>query len=90
MGLFTKKETVFEKRDRAACLAAREALEAAGISRVRMGHCETEPPVGGCGCKLDIRNFGPNGRIDRETYFLEVPAEEADRARGILNNMNKL
>ena len=87
MGLFTKMETVFEKRDRAACLAAREALESAGIGKVRMGHYEKEPPVGGCGCKLDIRNFGPQGRIDREIYYLDVPAEEAERARSILRQV---
>ncbi len=46
-----------------------------------------EPPVGGCGCKLDIRNFGPKGRIDREEYFITVPADEADRARKVLEGL---
>ena len=87
MGLFTKMETVFEKRDRAACLAAREALESAGIGKVRMGHYEKEPPVGGCGCKLDIRNFGPKGRIDREMYVVAVPVSELEQARSALGEL---
>ena len=84
MALFPKKETIFRKQDKAACQAAREALLAAGIRGVKLGHYEAEPPVGGCGCKLDIRNFGPKGSIDREMYFLDVPSEDAERARAIL------
>ncbi len=67
MPLFVKREEVFCKRDKAGWEAAQEALKAAGIRGVRARHCEVEPPVGGCGCKLDIRNFGPRGRIDRES-----------------------
>lgn len=84
MPLFVKRETVFCKRDRAGCETAKEALLAAGIRGIKMGHYEVEPPVGGCGCKLDIRNLGPRGRIDREMYYLDVPLEEAERARAIL------
>lgn len=84
MALFEAREEVFCRRDRAGWKAAREALKAAGIRGVRAGHCESAPPVGGCGCKLDIRNFGPCGRIDRELYFISVPAAEADQAREVL------
>ncbi len=89
MNLFEKREEVFCKRDRAGWKAAWEALKAAGIQGVKARHCEVEPPVGGCGCKLDIRNFGPNGRIDREQYFITVPAEEADRAREVLEGLTQ-
>lgn len=84
MPLFEKREEVFCKKDKAGWQKAREALTAAGIRGIKARHCEVEPPVGGCGCKLDIRNFGPKGRIDREVYFITVPAAEAEKARQIL------
>ena len=88
MSLFEKREEVFCKRDKAGWEAAKAALSAAGIRGVRARHCQVEPPVGGCGCKLDIRNFGPNGRIDREEYFITVPAEEAEKARKVLEDQS--
>lgn len=87
MGLFEERKEVFCKRNREEWKKAREALRAAGIQGVKARHCEVEPPVGGCGCKLDIRNFGPNGRIDREMYYLTVPAGEAERAGEILSGL---
>ena len=87
MPLFEKRKEVFCKRDKAGWEAAREALKAAGIQGVKARHFQVEPPVGGCGCKLDIRNFGPRGRIDREEYFITVPADEADRAREVLEGL---
>lgn len=88
MPLFEKREEVFSKRDKVGWEAARTALTKAGIRGVKARHCEVEPPVGGCGCKLDIRNFGPNGRIDREVYFITVPAEEAEKARAVLEGLS--
>ena len=87
MPLFEKREEVFCKRDKAGWETAREALKKAGIRGVRARHCEVEPPVGGCGCKLDIRNFGPNGRVDREMYVVAVPAAEAERAEAVLASL---
>lgn len=87
MALFEKRKEVFCRRDKAGWKAARDALKAAGIRGVRAWHYEQEPPVGGCGCKLDIRNFGPNGRIDREVYVVSVPAPEAERAARVLVNL---
>ena len=87
MALFEKREEVFCRRDRAGWTAAKSALKAAGIRGVKAWHCETEPPVGGCGCKLDIRNFGPKGRIDRKLYIVAVPASEMDKAKGVLENL---
>ena len=89
MALFEKREEVFCKRDRAGWTAVRAALKAAGIRGVRAWHYEAEPPVGGCGSKLDIRNFGSKGRIDRETYVVTVPAEEAERAAAVLASLEK-
>lgn len=89
MALFEKKEEVFCKQDREGWTAAKAALKAAGIRGVKAWHYESEPPVGGCGCKLDIRNFGPNGRIDREMYVVAVPAAELERAAAVLSSLEK-
>lgn len=87
MALFEKREEVFCRQDREGWKAAKAALQAAGIRGVRAWHCETEPPVGGCGCKLDIRNFGPKGRIDRELYLVAVPVAELEKAKAVLENL---
>ena len=39
---------------------------------------------GGCGAKLDPRDFGPRGRIDREIYWVEVRQSDEEQARDIL------
>ena len=87
MALFEKREEVFCKRDRDGWTAAKAALKAAGVRGMRAWHFEDEPPVGGCGCKLDIRNFGPKGRIDREMYVVTVPAAELERAAAALASL---
>ena len=87
MALFEKREEVFCKRDREGWTAAKAALKAAGVRGMRAWHFEDEPPVGGCGCKLGIRNFGPKGRIDREMYVVTVPAAELERAAAALASL---
>ena len=51
------------------------------------GIYDTEMPVCGCGAKLDHRDFGPNGKIDRHTYYLSVRPEDAERAREVLSGI---
>lgn len=84
MALFEKRETVYDKRDKEGWRQAKEALKAAGIRGVRGISYETEPPACGCGSKLDPRDFGPKGKIDRRMYRVTVPAPEAERARAVL------
>ena len=85
MALFTKKETVYQVRgDRAQWKTAKAALQEWGISGIRSGSYEDTAPRGGCGAKLDVRDFGPKGRIDRALYYLDVPVDHAGRARAIL------
>ena len=85
MAFFEKKITVFKKQDKAGWLSAQETLKTAGIRGVRAGRYDVEPPVCGCGAKLDPRNFGAKGAIDRSMYYIKVPTEEADRARVLLS-----
>ena len=78
--MFTKRVVIFEKKDRPAWELGKKALKEAGFAGVRSGHeLQSADMVCGCGAKLDPRNFGPKGKIDRETYWIMVP--EADRAR---------
>ena len=48
------------------------------------GFYDTEAPICGCGAKLDHRDFGPNGPIDRHTYYLCVRPEDVPRAKALL------
>ena len=88
MALFVRREKVFEVQgDAARWRAAKKALRQSGIRRVEAGFYDTEPPVCGCGAKLDHRDFCPNGPIDRHTYYLSVPLKEASRARELLAHL---
>ena len=51
------------------------------------GFYDTEAPVCGCGATLDHRDFGPNGRIDRHTYYLCVRPEDVPRAKALLDEL---
>lgn len=88
MGLFEKREKAFEVwGDQKRWKAAKRQLKEAGIKMVETGFYETEPPLCGCGAKLDHRDFGPNGRIDRKTYYISVRPEDMDRAKAALESM---
>ena len=81
MALFGKREKIFEVwGDAPRWKAAKRALKDAGIKIMESGFYDTEMPVCGCGAKLDHRDFGPNGKIDRHTYYLSVRPEDAERA----------
>ena len=80
MALFGKREKIFEVwGDAPRWKAAKRALKDAGIKIMESGFYDTEMPVCGCGAKLDHRDFGPNGKIDRHTYYLSVRPEDAER-----------
>ena len=85
MALFGKRQVAFEvwgdqKRWKQATLQ----LKNAGIKIMETGFYDTEPPLCGCGAKLDHRDFGPNGRIDRHTYYISVRPEDVERAKAVL------
>lgn len=85
MAWFQKRVTVFQAQDKPGWLAAKAALQRAGIRGIRTGHYDIEPPVCGCGAKLDPRNFGPKGHIDRSMYIITVPQPAAEAAQAVLN-----
>lgn len=82
MALFGKREIVFQVRgDQTRWKTGKAKLKAAGIKIMEAGFYETEAPACGCGAKLDHRDFGPNGKIDRKTYYISVRPEDLERAR---------
>lgn len=84
---FTKRKTVFDQRNKVLWEKAKQALEQAGIQNMKAGDYEKELPVGGCGAKLDARDFGKNGKIDRNYYYIMVPDTEYEKAKEIIENM---
>lgn len=88
MALFGKRETVFEVQgDKARWIRAKETLTREGIRIMEALSREGEAPVCGCGAKLDHRDFGPNGRIDRRIYYIAVRPEDAEAARRLLREL---
>ena len=41
----------------------------------------------GCGCKLDVRDFSGNGKVDRKMYYIDVKVTELERARAIMEEV---
>ena len=76
-------DALFEEEGTQARLKA--ALKEAGLAGVRSGHYLQETVMGGgCGAKLDPRNFGGKGTIDRDIYWVKVVAGDEEKAREIL------
>ena len=83
--LFRKRVPVFKKRDREGWLAMKKVFRDAAFPGMRSGHYTQETVMGGgCGAKLDPRDFGGKGRIDRDIYWIEVPEEELEEAVSLL------
>ena len=90
MALFGKREKAYEVwGDKPRWKEARQRLKDAGIKVMETGFYETEAPACGCGAKLDHRDFGPNGKIDRLTYYISVKPEDVERAKELLADLVK-
>ncbi len=83
--MFEKRVYIFQKRDRETWTKIREALKEAKFPGVRSGHYLQETVMGGgCGAKLDPRDFGGHGRIDRDIYWVKVIRGDEEKAREVL------
>ena len=83
--MFEKKVTIFKKRDKDTWKQIRESLKLSGLKGVRAGHYFQETVTGGgCGAKLDPRDFGGHGRIDRDIYWVKVNEKDEAKALEIL------
>ena len=89
MGFFSKKITVYkEKGCKEDWQKAKARLKEAGILFASTS-LPSEAPACGCGAKLDIRDFGPRGKIDRDLYYIDVEEKYAARARAILEDKER-
>ncbi len=87
---FQQHELVYRvQKGKAHWLAAKKALQTAGI-KINSGQAEAESPICGCGSKLDPRNFGAGGKIDRTLYYIEALPEDAARAKALLQDQHLL
>ena len=85
MGLFEKHVDIFKKRDKESWQQIKAALKEAGYTGARSGHYLQETVMGGgCGAKLDPRDFGGHGKIDRDIYWVDVKQSSEEKAREIL------
>lgn len=85
MALFGKREIVFKTvGDKPRWQGAKEALKTAGIKIMEAGSYESEEPICSCGAKIDRRNYGPYGWIDRRAYYVAVRPEDVERACAVL------
>ncbi|MEE3458097.1 MAG: hypothetical protein VZQ82_08665, partial [Lachnospiraceae bacterium] len=65
--MFAKRVDIFKKKDKEAWESVKKALDEGGFKDYKAGHYLQESVMaGGCGAKLDPRDFGGKGRIDRE------------------------
>ncbi len=77
---FEKKVLIYRKRDRETWDKIKKILKDAGIRGVSAGHYTQEKiPVGGYSM-LDPRDFGRNGRINRDIYYVRVPVSAESSA----------
>lgn len=82
---FAKKVTLFKRKDRETWQKVRDALRECGFKGVRASHYAIDSlNACGCGSKLDPRNFGAKGYIDRDVYFVDVREEDLGRAKALM------
>ena len=74
---FEKKVTIFKKKDKETWSQIKDALKEAGIDANASHYFADTVAAGGCGSKLDPRNFGAKVTIDRDIYVIKV--KEADQ-----------
>ena len=67
-------------------ISRRSFLKLAGLTTVAAASASM---FTGCGAKLDHRDFGPNGKIDRLTYYISVKPEDVERAKELLADLVK-
>lgn len=83
--MFEKRVDIFKKKDKDAWESVKKALDEGGFKDYKAGHYLQESVMaGGCGAKLDPRDFGGKGRIDREVYFVKVKEKDKEAALAIL------
>ena len=85
--LFEHKKLIYKKRDKQTYIAIKSLLKENHIKGISCGHYLQEEVIPGVGAShLDPRNMGPNGRIDRDIYYIKVPVSSYDNACNIIRS----
>ena len=79
--MFEKKVVIFKKRDKEAWEKIRDALKSDGLTVYAKHYNQEVVQAGGCGSKLDPRDFAGKGKVDREIYVIRVKKEDEPSAR---------
>ena len=83
--LFEKKETIFKKKDRETWEQIRDVLKTAGLKGVSASHyAQDVVRAGGCGAKLDPRDFGAKGKADHDIYYIKVREADVEKAKELI------
>lgn len=82
--MFEKKVAIFKKKDKATWEQIRASLREAGIRCSATHYTPHRSFACGCGGKLDPRDFGSNGKVDRDLYAIYVKESEKERAEQLL------
>lgn len=77
-----KKVTIYQKKDKESWQKIKKALKEEGIRHVRSGHYLADSiGINGIGGMVDPRDFGAGHAIDRDIYYIDVPASQKEAAR---------
>ena len=80
-----KKVEIFKKKDKDTWNDIKKALSADGSIKFRAGHYFSETVShGGCGAKLDPRDFGAKGKADHDVYCIKVKEKDVQRAKELI------
>lgn len=83
--MFEKRTVIYKKKDRETWAQIKTALKEGGLAGVKASHyLQDSVMAGGCGAKLDPRDFGAGGKIDHEIYVIKVREGDVEKARSIL------
>ena len=83
---FEKKVKIYQKKDRETWLQLKKALKEEGVKGVTAWHYYMDSIVN-CGCggaKLDPRDFGENGIIDHDVYYIKVKESRVEEAQAAI------
>ena len=80
----SRKSLVYCSKDRDDWEKAKGLLAEAGID-ITARNVE-EPPVGGCGAKIDARSFLSGKSVSKDIYRIEVAPADRERAEAALKD----
>lgn len=77
-----RKALVYRSKDRADWDKAKELLQQAGVECFALAG--EEPPVPGCGAKIDPRKFMNPNPVPTTLYTIDVAAGDREKAEAVL------